>query len=135
MPLSEQQFTDRFGTDELVALTDPESRTEIKAAVFAAAVQDAFAEITATLNGLTTLNSNALPNVVIGILADLTRYRLYADTAPESVLTRAVEARTLLAKLASGAALLEYDSPIDVRISTENTGFAHGLWNHDAERF
>ncbi len=128
MPLSTQQFTDRFGAEELIALTDPTERTEVKTAVFNAAVQDAFAEIAATLNGTIALDSAALPTAIIALLADLTRHRLYADTAPDTVLARTAEARIFLEKLASGAAQLQHDSPVDVRISTQNTGFSQGLW-------
>ena len=127
MPLSPQQFTDRFGVAELLALTDPDNRTTIKTEVFAAAVQDAFAEISSRLNGIITLDPEALPDVIIALLADLTRHRLYADTAPETVLARTAEARAFLDRLVSGTARLEYDNPVDVRISTDG-GFSQKIW-------
>lgn len=128
MPLSQQQFTDRFGAAELVALTDPDNRSAVKPEVFNAAVQDAFAEIASSLNGVVVLDATALPVVIISILADLTRYRLYADTAPEIVLARTTDARDFLQRLASGAARLEHENPVDVRVSAQNGGFTPDLW-------
>lgn len=132
MPLGTQQFVARFGAEELLALTDPTERANVKTEVFDVAVQDAFAEISSVLSSVMTLDIDALPDIVVAILADLTRHRLYIDAAPQAVSTRTMHARSLLAKLAnssgSDAIQIQQTNPVDVRVSTQGTGFTKGIW-------
>ena len=132
MPLGTEQFVARFGAEELLALTDPTERANVKTEVFDAAAQDAFAEVSSILSNVMTLEADALPDIVVAILADLTRHRLYIDAAPQAVASRTMQARALLTKLAagsgSGAIQTQQTNPVDVRISTQGTGFTKGIW-------
>lgn len=110
---TQQNLVDRFGSAELIQLTNPNNpgATAIDATVLAAAIADATAEI----NGYLTryLPLSPVPANFERIACDITRYHLYDDLATEQVkehyknhvgyLTRVAEGKISIAPDASGS--------------------------------
>jgi len=117
----------RFGTRELLALTDRASPPAgaIDPAVVAQAITDADAEIDSYLNGRYKVPLPVVPNVVKRISADIARYRLFDDKATEEVATRYKDALAWLKDVARGVVNLidSNGTPLEAA-SDENTNSA-----------
>lgn len=115
MPYATQaQMIDRFGQAELIQLTD---RAEpptgaIVVAVLDAALLDADEEIDSYLRVVRTLPLPApVPARLTRVAADVARYHLYDDHAPDDVRTRYEDAVRWLRDVAAGRASLGLDDP------------------------
>lgn len=89
MPYATQQdLVDRFGETEVIQLSDRASTGAIDAAVVAAKLADAEAEIDSYLAGRYTLPLDPVPLTLQRIACDITRYHLYDDRPTEYVAKR-----------------------------------------------
>lgn len=96
-------FTARFGPDELLQLTDRNHDGATDADVLGQAISDADAEIDAYLAGRFALPlSGTVPPVLVRIACDVIRYRLWDQAASEEVTTRYNAAVKFLQSVASG---------------------------------
>lgn len=103
MYTTQQQMIDRFGQAELIQLTDRDGTAgAIVAAVLDAAGVAADAIIDTHLSGRYQLPLASVPTVLISIGADLRRFNLYDDAAPEQITKRYDEAMKLLRAIAKG---------------------------------
>ena len=116
---SAEDFRARFGESEWLALTQRGISPSISAQagtsdegaenllqgerdkVFTAALEDSIAEINSRLAGHFT-HLEKTPVLLIMLLADLVRARLYADSPTQIVIKRQTEARRLLDDIAQG---------------------------------
>lgn len=109
-----QDMTDRFGTDELVALTDRANppTDAIDATVLDRAIASAAAEIDAALAARYAVPVAApVPTLLVDICCDLARWRLYDEAPSETVVNRADAARTQLRGLSRGDLVLPLPTP------------------------
>lgn len=103
MYTTQQQMVDRFGLEELIQLTDRDGTAgTIVTTVLDAAGVSADAVIDTHLQGRYQLPVAAVPQVLVGIGADLRRYFLYDAAASEQVTKRYDEAMKLLRAIAKG---------------------------------
>lgn len=98
-----QDLIDRYGALELIQLADRDGDGGWDADVVARALSDTDAEIDAALASRYPLPLATVPQLLVGLAADITRYRLYVEAAPERVKDAAANARKILGALASGA--------------------------------
>lgn len=101
-----QAYVDRFGLAELVRLTDADGVGRIDKGAFFAALADATAEVDAYLGKRYMTPLSPVPALIIQVTADLARYKLHADNAPDSVLARYRDGIRTLDRLAQGLAVL-----------------------------
>lgn len=73
---TQDDMANRFGADELIALTDRGLTGQLDPNVLQGALDDASAEIDTYLAGRYTLPLTAVPKFVGGICCDIARYRL-----------------------------------------------------------
>ena len=105
MPYATQQnMIDRFGQQELTELTDRSSSGAIDAEVLARCLADADADINVRLSVRYTLPLTAVPEVLVRIACDITRYYLYDDRVTDQVKARFDNAIKLLDAVAAGKA-------------------------------
>lgn len=98
-----QDMVDRFGETELIQMSDRSmTATAIDAAVVAAKLADADAEIDGYLGQRFTLPLASVPPVLKRIATDLARYHLYDDRATEQVTKRYNDAIAFLKGVAKG---------------------------------
>jgi phage gp36-like protein len=113
MPYATQaQLIERFGESELIQLTDRADPLTgaIVAAVLDAALLDADQEIDSYLRVVRTLPLPApIPVRLVRVAADVARYHLYDDHAPDEVRTRYEDAIRWLRDVAAGRASLGAD--------------------------
>lgn len=110
--VTQQQLVDRFGADELQQLTDRDGNAgAIVAAVLDEAIADADATVDAYLRQRYTLPLSPVPTVLTRIAADLVRYRLYDEHAPEAVTKRHDAALRFLRDVAAGLVSLGASDP------------------------
>ncbi len=128
---TKQDLIERFGEDELVDLTD---RAEppagaIDEAVLGEALATADGQIEAHLRVRYAVPVAPVPDLLVGVAADIARYRLYTDNPPEVVSDRHKAAMKTLGDLARGiitldaTAATEASSGGSVRISTPDRVF------------
>lgn len=106
-------YADRYSEEELIQRTDRLGTGVVDAAVFARAAADAAAEIDGYLAGRHSLPLASVPPVLVIVAADIVRYRLFPDAAPEEVRKRYEDARRLLEALAAGRVSLGLPTPPD----------------------
>ena len=97
-----QNLIDRYGSDELVQLTDRSNSGLIDDTVITRALADADAEINGYLATRYTLPLSPVPAVLEKLACDLARYRLYEDQVTELVQQRYEDAIRFLRDVASG---------------------------------
>lgn len=107
---TQQDLVDRFSEPELVQLTDRGNTGNIDAIVLGQAIDDASAEIDTYLVGQYLLPLSSVPDVLVRVSCDITRYYLYDDQATEQVSKRYEMALKWLALLASGKVSLGLNS-------------------------
>lgn len=103
---TQQDLVERFGTQELAQLTDPAAGVTIDAVAVSRALGDADAEIDSYLGARYALPLAAVPAVLVRVAADIARYYLWDDAAPDTVRERYKAAVALLKQLAGGATVL-----------------------------
>ena len=101
----------RFGEEELVRLTAPETSV-IDDATLNAALDDASDEINSYLAVRYTLPLVNTPELLVRLCADIARYRLYDDRMLDEVEKRYQNSVKLLKEIARGTASLPINSPI-----------------------
>lgn len=103
MYVTQQQLIDRFGETELVQLTDRDGTAGgIVVDVLDGAIADASAEADAYVGVRYELPMAVVPDALVRVVADMVRYRLYDDAAPEQVRKRYEDAVKFLRELAAG---------------------------------
>lgn len=106
---TQADLAERFGETELVQLTDRDGVDAVDQAVLARALADADAEIEARLQARYALPLASVPRLLVGIAADIARYRLYDDRATEQVRRRYEDATKLLDRIGKGELMLGLD--------------------------
>jgi len=106
---SQQDMIDRFGSDEMIQLTDRGNLGAIDATVLGQALSDANTEIDSYLASIYTLPLATIPARLIKIAADIARYQLYDIHASEQVLQRYKDAIAFLKAVVTGTASLGLD--------------------------
>ena len=105
-----QDLIDRFGEDELTQLTDRDALGTLDHAVIERAIDDATAEIDSYLGGRYQLPLNPVPRILTTYAADIARYRLYDEAAPDQVQRRYDDAQKFLRAAAKGEITLGIDA-------------------------
>lgn len=103
---TQTDLVERFGSTELAQLTDPAAGVTIDAVAVARALGDAAAEVDSYLGKRYALPLASVPAVLVRVAADVARYYLWDNAAPETVRTRYAAAVALLKLLASGQTVL-----------------------------
>lgn len=111
MPYATQQdLVDRFGSDELIQLTDRGNLGVIDVTVLNSALVDADAEINTYLVSRYALPLAVVSPILTRFAADIARYQLYDTRASEQVLQRYKDAIAFFKQIATGNASLGTDS-------------------------
>lgn len=111
MPYATQQdLVDRFGEDELRQLTDRDNSGSIDTAVLDQALADASEEIDSYVGARYRLPLSTVPQILVRWAADIARYHLYDDAAPEQVQKRYDAVRSSMRMLAEGKTTLGLDT-------------------------
>ena len=111
MPYAVQQdLIDRFGSKDLIELTDHANVGVIDSTVLARAITDASTEIDGYLAGIYTLPLSTVPLVVTRLACDMARYYLMGDRVTDAVAARYKNAVTFLRAVADGKASLGLDA-------------------------
>lgn len=93
----------RFGDVELVQLTNRvRTATAIDSVVLERALEDADAEINASLQPRYSLPLASTPRLLVNIACDIARYRLYEDRATDHVRRRYDDAVSMLNRIRKG---------------------------------
>ena len=103
---SQQDLVDRFGTAELAQLTDPAAGVTIDPTAVARALADADSEIDSYLGARYALPLASVPPVLVRMGADMARYYLWDNAAPDTVKARYQSCVTMLKQMALGTAVL-----------------------------
>ncbi|HKJ94852.1 MAG TPA: DUF1320 domain-containing protein [Gammaproteobacteria bacterium] len=103
---TQQDLVDRFGSDELIQLTDRSSSGTIDATVVDQALSDASDEMDGYIGARYELPLPSTPNTLVRVCADIARYRLYDIQAPEAVAQRYKDAVAFLKAVSTGAVAL-----------------------------
>lgn len=130
---SQQNMIDRFGSDELIQLTDRGNLGVIDATVLGQALADANTEIDSYLAGICTLPLATVPQRLIKIAADIARYELYGARCTDQVRARYTDAIAYLKLVVAGTVSLGLDpqnQPVTevggVRMNAKAPVFASG---------
>lgn len=106
---TQAQLELRFGTDELMQLTDLNNLGHIDVAVVAVALADADAEINSYLAGRYNLPLTQVSAELVRLACDIARYRLFDVRATEAVKVRYDDAIKKLRDIGKGLASLGID--------------------------
>jgi phage gp36-like protein len=99
---TQTDLVDRFGSAEILQLTDRSGGNLIDTTVLGRALADADAEIDAYLAARYELPLATVPAIVVRLAADIARYRLWDDRASVEVRARYDDAVRVLARIADG---------------------------------
>lgn len=99
---TQQDMIDRFGSEDLIQLTDRNALGVIDATVLSAAIDDATDTMDTYIATRYTLPLASVPAVLQRLSCDIARYYLYQHEAPESVDDRHSAAIDLLKAIAKG---------------------------------
>lgn len=106
-----QDLIDRFGSDELVMLTDrasPPAGT-IDLTVAGRAIADACDTIDAAIGAVYALPLSSVPARLTAIACDIARYMLYTQAPTDAVQARHAEALASLRNIVAGREILAVD--------------------------
>ncbi len=126
---TQQDMVERFGAQELAQLSDRINGEQIDVTIVERALTDAAAEIDAYLGARYSLPLDSLPAVLVRLNADMARYHLYDDKAPEAVRTRHQDALDLLKRIANGTVQL----PAATLLTPANGGNAVALKSQERQ--
>ncbi len=107
---TQQDMIDRFGEQEIIDLTDRTGTGEIDVNVLGKAFADADSQIDSYLMGRYTLPLSCVPDVLMGVAADISRYRLLGTRPHEVAGQRYKDAIRWLQDVAAGRANLDLDT-------------------------
>ena len=110
MYATQQDMIDRYGSDELIQLTDRSNGGAIDATVLDAVLTDASAEMDGYLGARYSLPLTTTPPALVPICCQIARYFLYDDAAPDMVKARYQDSVTFLQNLSKGIVQLGIDS-------------------------
>ena len=105
-----QDMIDRFGSKELIELTDHDNAGVIDDTVLQRALDDASAEIDGYLAAVYALPLSTVPNSVTRLCADMARYYLMGDRVTQAVSDRYKNAVAFLRGVADEKVSLGLDS-------------------------
>jgi phage gp36-like protein len=126
----------RFGTVELLQLTDREGVGLVSEGVAEAHLQDADAEIISLIGGAVVIDPLNPPLNLKRLACDIARYKLHGATAPEDVRKRYDDAVKFLVRVAEGKATLDggaaapsqaQQPPLSAATEPGNRIFSRGL--------
>jgi phage gp36-like protein len=103
---TQQDLVDRFGSEELIQLTDRANNGTIDSTVVTRALSDADAEINGYLAARYSLPLATVPAMLVRLACDIARYQLWSHRVTEAVRTRYEDAVKLLKSLSRGEAEL-----------------------------
>lgn len=106
----QQDLVERFGSAEILQLTDRNNTGSIDATVVSRALTDADAKINGYLAARYTLPLSNIPTELVGVAADIARYQLYDTAATPQVAQRYKDAMQFLKDVSSGAASIGVDA-------------------------
>src|ERR1019366_454403 len=106
---TKQDMIDRFGSDELIQLTDRANLGVINDTALNSALADADAEINTYLVGRYTLPLASVSPILTRFAADIARYQLFDTRASDQVLQRYKDAIAFFKQIAAGNASLGLD--------------------------
>lgn len=106
---TQQNMIDRFGSQELIELTDRSNLGAIDATVLGQALADANNEVDSYLSSVCTLPLISVPPRLIKLAADIARYELYGASCTPQVLQRYTDAISFLKLLVAGTVSLGLD--------------------------
>lgn len=109
---TQQDMIERFGSQEIVQLTDRANTGSIDATVLAQALADADAEIDGYLASRYVLPLNSVPPVLVRLACDIARYNLYDEHATDQVKERYQNARDFLTQIGTGKISLGVDANV-----------------------
>ncbi len=108
---TQQNMVDRFGSEELVQLTDRDNLGVIDATVLGQALADSDTEINSYLASVCSLPLVTVPPRLTKIAADIARYELYGARCTEQVRQRYTDAIAFLKMVkTTGVSMLGLDS-------------------------
>lgn len=99
-------MTTRFGEIELAQLTDRTDGLVIQQDVLARALSDATAEVDGYLATRYRVPLTLVPQLLVRLVCDIARYRLYDERTTEAVRQRYEDSVRMLKSISSGAVLL-----------------------------
>ena len=99
---TQQDMIDRFGSEDLIQLTDRNALGVIDATVLSAAIDDATDTMDTYIATRYTLPLASVPAVLQRLACDIARYYLYQHEVPESVDDRHSAAINLLKAIGEG---------------------------------
>lgn len=100
----------RFGSEELLQLSDHDNLGMVNVAVVAKAIADAEATINGYLRSTYTLPLSGIPDELVRVCCDLARFYLYADRVTDVVQKRRDEAMSWLRDVSAGRISLGLDT-------------------------
>jgi phage gp36-like protein len=103
---SQADLVTRFGSQELIELTDRTDGNAIDSAIVTTALVDADAIIDGYLVGRYAVPVTPTPALLLRVAADIARFLLYKDRPTESVRQAYEDALKILADLSKGTAAL-----------------------------
>lgn len=107
---TKQDLIDRFGEQELIELTDRDNSGAIDDTVLDQALADANEEIDTYVGARYRLPLSTVPQILVRWCADIARYHLYDEAAPEQVQKRYDGVRGSMKMLAEGKTTLGLDT-------------------------
>ncbi len=107
---TQQDMIDRFGSKELIELTDHSNLGTIDATVLGRALDDASSEIDGYLATSYTLPLTTIPTVINRLAADMARFYLCGDRVTTAAQARYTNAIAFLRAVANGTVTLGVDA-------------------------
>lgn len=107
---TQQDMIDRFGSDELLQLTDRTNSGTIDSTLVDQVLADATATIDSYIGGRYELPLLHVPPVLTRVCAELARYALYTIEAPQAIADRYKANVQWLTQVANGVVRLGLDS-------------------------
>lgn len=126
MPYTTQpDLVDRFGTDELIQISNPTdpTATVVNATRIDNAITDIDALVDAKLAPRFTLPLASVPRVLRNIACDLVRARLYEDRITDHVASRERQALKLLDEISAGKLSLGLDDAAQLTPAADGPQF------------
>ena len=125
-----EHMVERFGSVELIQLTNPENRqaSQIERDTLQRALDDATAEIEA----ITAQSFNPVPSVLIRVCCNIARYYLYSGSSTDEVKERYENAIKVLKAMRKGTVALSAESSANHRLSVSSkpsSVFGEGLFS------
>lgn len=133
---SQADMEARFGERELINLTDRTGQGAVDVSVLERALADASAEIDGFLAARYELPLSSTPVVLVRICADLARYYLHDDHAPDQVVERRKAAVATLRSLSRGEVSLGMSDTGDTPATSDGAEMVSGgrIWDRNDSR-